>query len=217
MSRKLILHELTPSPNNQRTRLALALKELDYERRPFDIDGMPGSREAYVELSGQPRLPILQHGEVVVYDSFAIQRYLDANFRGGARLYSADYAEMGQIEEWEQWTRTVLATPMQICFGQAFAETPDARVCADASRSMTEVTERIEHALRDRPYLMGDTPTAADLAAMPVVTTSLFDEVRAQKSPLLGFFREHFRLGEGRERTRAWVDRLAELDPVYAH
>ena len=85
MDRKVTLYDLGPSPNNIKVRLALAYTKIPYEKIPVD----PQDREPLVKVSGQPLAPVMLHGETVVYDSYAILRYLDANFPKTPRLYSA--------------------------------------------------------------------------------------------------------------------------------
>ena len=73
MSAKITLHELTGSPNNVRVRIGLGYKGLEYQRKPLELTGdFPGDRSEVVKLSGQPRLPVLQHGDTIIYDSRAI-------------------------------------------------------------------------------------------------------------------------------------------------
>ena len=58
--------------------VALGLKGIPYRFQAID----PQERAEVVRLSKQPLTPVLQHGDVVLSDSAAILRYLDANFDG---------------------------------------------------------------------------------------------------------------------------------------
>jgi len=215
MPADLKLVEITGSPNNVKVRIALGYKGLDYVREPFEFEGFPGDRSELVALSTQPRTPVLKHGETVVFDSGAILRYLDANFPDTSRLFSEDYAEMGEIEEWELWARTDLYSHVGTVFGQIFASPPDAAVLRRACEAMHEATGRIEAALERAPFLLGDAMKAADVVSAPMVNLAMISD-SAETGPILGFFREHFQLGEGRERTREWVRRVMAYDPLFA-
>ena len=114
----LKLYDLPPSPNNMKAHIALNYKELTWESIPIDME----DRSNLVKLSGQPFAPILVHGETVVFDSSAILRYLDANFRETRPLFSSDPNTMRKIEEWEGYCRSSIAAPVGMCFGEAFAE-----------------------------------------------------------------------------------------------
>ena len=96
MSRTLKLYDLTPSPNNIKARCALAYKKLPHERILVD----PANREPVVKVSTQPLTPVLLHGDTVVFDSYAILLYLDANFPETPRLYRTDRASLKAIEAW---------------------------------------------------------------------------------------------------------------------
>ena len=72
MNTNLILHELTGSPNSVKARIALGYKGLKYDRKPVELSDFPGNRDSVVKLSRQPRLPVLQHGQTVIFDSGAI-------------------------------------------------------------------------------------------------------------------------------------------------
>ena len=101
MSTNVTLHEITGSLNSVKVRIALSYKELEYNREPAVLDSFPGDRSSIVGISRQPRLPVLQHGQTIVFDSGAILRYLEANFPDTAPIFSDDHATLGEIERWE--------------------------------------------------------------------------------------------------------------------
>ena len=127
MSQSLKLYDLTPSPNNIKVRCALAYKKLSYERILVD----PANREAVVKVSTQPLTPTLLHGDTVVFDSYAILRYLDANFPETPRLFSTDRPTLKSIEAWELYARTDVGPGISMAFGQLRAETPENPVPAN--------------------------------------------------------------------------------------
>jgi len=213
MTTPLQLHELTPSPNSVKVRLGLGYKGLAYERCPIALDSLPGNREVALKLSGQPRLPILVHGETVIFDSGAILRYVEANFRDTPRLVPEDYAAFGEMEEWEAWTRTGLGTPIGAVFQQLASGSPDPAALQAGNAAFHEATQRIEDRLGEVDYLAGTThPTLADLTCVSRVYLSLATEQEARASQILAGMRSALHLGEGRERTRAWAEGLLEHD-----
>jgi len=208
----LRLHDLHPSPNNAKVRIALGYKGLAYERVPFEPDAYPGDRSALVAASRQPLTPVLEHGDTVVFDSSAILRYLEANFPDTPPLFSTDYATMHRIEEWELFARTDLGPGIGLVFRQAIAPVPDGDAVRRGNELVRAGTERLEAQLAETPFLAGDALSAADVAAAPVVQLAALEPEDAAGSPIRGFFREHLRLGEGRERTREWVRRVLAFD-----
>lgn len=216
MSADLKLHHLPPSPNNVRVRLALGYKGLEYESLPYLPDGFPGDRSRIVAASTQPRLPVLEHGAVRLFDSYAILRYLDANFPDTPRLYSEDYGEMADIEGWERFARTQLGEVVGMMFSQAMAPQLDEAVLARANALLIERTADVEARLGEGPFLLGERLTAADLASVPLAALGAIPESAAGKSPVVDFFRANLSLGEERERTREWIGRVLAYDGFQA-
>ena len=212
MSRTLKLFELPASPNNVKARIALGFKGLSFERSILQFNELPGDRSAIVEVSGQPRTPVLQHGETAIFDSGAIMRYLEANFPDTPRLFSTDYAEMGEIERWEWFGRGECSAPVGLIFGQAMAPDKDATVIRHAQETMRELTNRIEDQLAATGFLVGGRATAADVTAVPLVALTMLSASETA-GPVVQFFAENFTLGDGRDRTRAWVEKVQAHDP----
>ncbi len=214
MSHDLILHELTGSPNNVKVRIALGYKGLKYDRKPLELDDFPGDRSSIVKLSRQPRLPLLKDDQTVIFGSDAILRYLEANYPDTPSIFADDYQTFGEIEQWELFVRTQIGEPIGMIFGQAFAPESDAQVIAKANELLNDRTGALEDKLNTGEFLVGDHLTAADIAcASPLYLADLTQE-NAESHPIAGFFHAHLKLGEGREKTRAWVRRVMAYDPV---
>ncbi len=214
MSTKLTLHELTGSPNNVKARIALGYKGLKYDRKPLELSSFPGNRDAVVKLSRQPRLPVLQDGETIIFDSGAILRYLEANFPETPPIFVDDYAMYGEIEQWELFARAQIGEPIGMLFGQAFAPEPDAQIIAKANELLGDRTGALEDKLSTDKFLVGGHLTAADIAcAAPLYLVDQTEE-NAQSHPVAGFFHTHLKLGQNRDKTRTWVRRVMAYDPI---
>jgi len=208
MTRTLKLHDLAPSPNSIKIRLALGYKKIPYERIPVPAGS---DRADLVRLSGQPLTPVIEHGDTVLFDSGAILRYLEANFLDTPRLYSERRDEMKKIEEWEHWAGHEPAKSVSSVFGQLRAPQPSAEVLVKARAMLHTAAERIEDTLATSDTLIPGRMTAADIIIASCVSLSLITEKQLQAMPFLSFFVEHFRL-EGHPRTRDWVGRLMAYD-----
>jgi glutathione S-transferase len=207
MGQPVKLYDLAPSPNNIKARLALAYKEIPYERIPVD----PANREPVIKVSGQPLTPVLLHGTSVVYDSYAITRYLDANWPSPPRLYSTDRETMKTIEAWELFTRTDGSAAVGICFGEFFSSSPDAEKLRRANDLANRAASRVEEALTKSRYLVGDAPTAADFALAPMLFYAALPETVANANRITTFFSRHLEL-KGAPRTREWLTRVMAWD-----
>jgi glutathione S-transferase len=204
MSPRIVFYELAPSPNNMKVRLALNYKELPFETVPVD----PVDRAPVVKVSGQPLTPVLLHGETVVFDSASILRYLDGNFRHTPRLFSEDYNTMKAIEEAEVQARRDLGEPIRMVFRQFWTGKPDPAVGEAASRLLNQASAGLEKRLSESAFLVGSTLTAADLFTAPLIHYGVLTPTQATANAVTRFFAQHLALGEGRDRTRAWVDRI---------
>jgi len=214
MSAKLKLYELTGSPNNVKVRIALGYKGLEYDREPFDLASYPGDRSQIAKLSGQPRLPLLEHGETRIFDSASIIRYLEANFRDTPRLFRDDFQEHGDIEQWEFFAKTQLGEPIGTLFGQAFAPEADTAEIARAAAQLNERLGPLEDKLSTADFLVADHLTMADIAvASPLYLTDMTEE-NAKRHPLAEFFHKNLTLTDGREKTRAWIRRVMAYDAI---
>ena len=156
--------------NNVKVRVALGLKGIPYHFRAID----PADRTSMLVLSGQYLTPVLKHGDVVLSDSAAILRYLDANF-SGPRLYGTSMLEQLKIDEWELFARTRLAWPMlEIVQSRGRGGPVDITAEARCARAFGEVCTELVAQLAGREWLVGGSMSAADVTAAP-----LLDRVRA--------------------------------------
>ncbi|MBI2565629.1 MAG: glutathione S-transferase family protein [Candidatus Schekmanbacteria bacterium] len=208
MSVDLALYELRFSPNNIKARVALGYKGLEHTLIPVD----PADRGTVIAVSGQPLTPVLKHGSTVIFDSGAILRYLDANFPQAPRLFSADYSKMRAIEEWEHFGRGAAIAPVGRMFRAVFGGDRDPEVGRLASAALATVSERIEARLAEAEWLVGDRMTAADVTVAPPIWYGMLPESVASRFEMLAFFAANLHLGAGRERTRAWVNRVLAHD-----
>ncbi|MEZ6183742.1 MAG: glutathione S-transferase family protein [Planctomycetota bacterium] len=211
----LILHELTPSPNNVKVRVALGYKGLDYTRKPLTFTSYPGDRSGIVELSRQPRLPVLQHGDVKLFDSGAILRYLEANFPQTKPIFVTDHTQFSEIETWEFYSKAKIGPALGMLFGQAFAPEVDPAVIERGNALLHENTAELEAALATKPWLVGDHLTAADIVVASPFYLAQLEEQHLALSPLVGFFKQHLRL-EGRPHVHAWARKVLAYDAVLA-
>ena len=144
---------------------------------------------------------------------WTILRWIDANYREhGPRLFSVDYDTMREIEGWESRARTELFEPILAMFRLCLSNSGPDDTCAEASQKLNELTARHEERLSSRDWLVGSEMSAADIAGAPLIWYGMVDDAYAQKYPFATFFQKHLELGEGRERTRAWVERVMAFD-----
>ena len=181
--------------NNIKVRIALWYKEIPYQFETID----PQDRSEIIRLSGQPFTPILVHGDRVLFDSAAILRYLEANFRDSTPLFSDDYQTMREIEAWEGFARRELALPMLTVLRSRLAGTLESSIVEKATTLFSETSELLDERLAEQDWLLGESMTAADVTAAPVVYRS-FEGGLLEPLERPGTYR---RLGEPRDGVRS--------------
>lgn len=213
----LNVYLIPPSPNNTKVLVALAYKGIEYTPHVINPQ-VEGARGPVIAASSQPLTPSLNYNGIKQFDSGAIMRFLDANF-DGPRLYSEDSATLKQIERWEHFHTFAMGPFIARCFGQLFAEEPDADELAAINAGINEVTLQLEEALAadgGRQWLVGDSMTAADIAVGCYLGITCLNDEQAAQAPIMQVMQSKFDLGEGRERSRDLCHRVLAHLPSFA-
>lgn len=207
----LTLYELPPSPNNLKVRLALGYKGLEYEQVLVN----PQDRSAVIAATGQPLTPALVHGKVKLFDSNAINRYLEANFPETPRIFpTQDTTVFRDIERWELLSLTEIGEPLRMIFGAIFSDSVTPKLGEQASLLLRERCDRLETRLEKSEWLVGDTFSQADICCAAVVYYAMLKPQHIALHPFVETVAKHFILGEALPRTRAWVERVVMNDPI---
>ncbi|HXV75537.1 MAG TPA: glutathione S-transferase family protein [Candidatus Polarisedimenticolaceae bacterium] len=194
MTTDLTIHGFETS-NNIKVRVALGYKRIPYAFRAID----PADRSEILRLSGQRLTPVMQHGDVVLFDSAAILRYLEANFRDRPPLFGASRDEQWAIEDLELFARHTLAGPMMdVVHRRVASGSVDAELQSRCQARFAAEVGRLVAALGEREWLVGDRMSAADVTAAPVIR-------RVRSAGL-------FELPPAAERLAPWVERVMAYD-----
>ena len=84
----LKLHDYNKSSAAYRVRIALNIKQLDYEKININLLHAEHQQAEYLAINSQGLVPTLQDGEVVIHQSLAIIEYLEESYLGHALLPS---------------------------------------------------------------------------------------------------------------------------------
>ncbi len=193
-----MLHRFPISNFSEKGRALLEWKGVDYEVREHRV-GLPQAK--VLALSGQRKVPVIEHGSRVVNDSTSIARYLDDVFPDRPRLIPLDEPRRAEVLALEGeldavlgvgapvlWfddvlrgrredevallasevhglsavgaraLGRVLVSARALGFGERFV-----RRRGGAARALLA---RLSERLTRNPYLVGDEPTLADVAAV---------------------------------------------------
>jgi glutathione S-transferase len=124
---------------------------------------------AYLRLNPNGKVPTLVDGDLAVWESNTILRYL-CNRYGGEALYPADAAARSRIEQWMDWQLAALYGPYLALFKEAKkpAAERSASFAADAADLGAQL-EILERGAVLRPWVAGTELSLADISLGPIV------------------------------------------------
>lgn len=125
----------------------------------------------YLAMNPNALVPTLQDGDLTLWESNTIVRYIFAKY-GNDQLYPQDLAARFDAERWMDWQQTTLNRESGAAFVQWFrtpAEKRDAGVIARSTAATEPALAQLNDHLADRAYVggahfsMADIPVACDV------------------------------------------------------
>jgi glutathione S-transferase len=182
------------SSNVQKVLWCCAELGIEFER--VDVGGPFGGNQdpEYLALNPNGLVPTVKDGDLVIWESNTICRYLAAT-RGGERLYPSDPARRTQVERWMDWQLAGPGAPMGTLLYGLVRSKPEQRdrAAIEAARLRAAAAwEIVDETLSGRPYLAG-----AELSLAEIVLGTLvyrWHNFPIERPPM--------------ENLRAWYERL---------
>ena len=155
------------SSNVQKVLWCCAELDLPFER--VDHGGpFGGNRDPeYLKLNPNGLVPTVIDGDLVMWESNTICRYLCNTRPGGESLYPRDPAARTHVERWMDWQLSVIGAPMGALLQGLIRSTPETRDAAAieaARRRAIAAWEIVDDALANQPYLGGQSLSLAEIA-----------------------------------------------------
>jgi glutathione S-transferase len=168
-----------------------------YSREDYGRQFNNTQTEAYLALNPCGKVPTLVDGDVAVWESNTILRYLCAKLPGGSALYPADPAARSQVERWMDWQLASLNAPYLGVFKESKKKEEEraASFAADVKELAAQL-EILEKGSAGRPWLAGANFSIADICLGPVIDRALAFPVSLPAIP----------------GVRAWRDKLVARD-----
>ncbi|WP_437884300.1 glutathione S-transferase [Pseudomonas sp. LRF_L74] len=110
-------------------------------------------------------VPMIEDGELLLWESNAIVRYLSARYSDGL-LYPRDAAQRAAGDKWMDWTTSSLAVPFRDLFWGTLRTPPEQRneaLIASALARCGELLRVPDQALASQPYLSGEALAMGDI------------------------------------------------------
>lgn len=146
---------------------------LDYHQEPVDFRNGGTETAELLALNPNGRIPVLRDGDLVLYESMAINLYLASRYAGDSGLWPADPAAQGLAYQWSFWVMSEVEQPLLTVLMHKRVlpeERRDAQKLARNTGLLRRPFAVLEQALAQRDMLLGDAFSIADLNVAAVLS-----------------------------------------------
>jgi len=187
------LHRHALSGHCHRVEVFLSILGLPFECVDIDLAAGAHKTPAFLALNPFGQVPVIEDGDVVLADSNAMLVYLAAIYDPDGAWMPRDPMGLAATQQW------LSAAAGPLAYGPAAARL---NTVFGANFNVAEVTSRahglflvMEATLKEKPFLIGDAPTIADLAHYAYTAHAPEGGIDLTEYPAI----------------RAWLDRVAAL------
>jgi glutathione S-transferase len=172
------------SGNVQKVLFLLEELRLPYTREDYGRQFGNTLTDAYRALNPNAKVPTVLDGDLVIWESHSILRYLAALH--APVLHGTTPAEKSQVERWMDWNLGALNTPYVAVFKDV-KNAPDARAAdfAEQVKTLIEQLNILDGQLAKREWLALGKLTLAEISLAPVVKRCLAFEIERAALPAL--------------------------------
>lgn len=156
------LYDFELSGHAHRVRLMLSLLNLPFERIPVDLAGGAQRRPDFLARSPFGQVPVIEDGELTLFDSNAILVYLAGRYDPSGTWLPHEPLAAARVQQW------LSVAAGQLNYGAArarvltlFRRPGDLEECRGIAAGLFQV---MEAELGRRAFLAGEEPTIADVA-----------------------------------------------------
>ncbi|WP_447917335.1 glutathione S-transferase family protein [Achromobacter aegrifaciens] len=125
---------------------------------------------AYKAINPTQKVPTLRDGDLHIWESHTILRYL-ATTRNGDSLYPSAPAARSQVERWMDWTLASLNVAYLAGFKEA--KLPPAELSEAATKLLSAELSLLDAHLADKAWVAGEAYSLADICLAPLVRRCL--------------------------------------------
>ncbi len=163
--------------------LGLEVERLDFGHR-FGGTDTPEFRA----MNPLGLVPVLRDGDLVMWESCAILRYLSARY-GSAPFWPADPAGRAPIDQWAEWSKLIISRNFTVPIFWARVRTPaikcdEAKLIHDISRFEADL-DVLQDQIGANPFVMGRDLTLADIVAGHVLYRWFNMDIERKERPVI--------------------------------
>lgn len=144
-----------------------ALAEIGLECQRHDVGGAFGKTDTpeYLAMNPNKLVPTIQDGDLTLWESAAIVRYLGAKY-AKEQFWPSDPTKRARIDQWAEWSKTTFGpTLLGSIFPQLVvlpAEKRDPKVLEAGVARVATLVPMIDKRLSQSPYLGGENVAFGD-------------------------------------------------------
>ena len=136
-----------------------------YEIMPVDFSAEYRARPEWRALNPVGKVPVMTDGDLTMYESCAIMQYVLDRYGEGKLQPAKTDASYAHYLQWCWFAESTFARPLGEITNHRRAFQPQLDdVVAEMQGRGTACVEALDDALSDRPFLLGDTMSAADIS-----------------------------------------------------
>ena len=154
------------APRTRAVRILWLLEELGLPYELARVDFQPPSRNFFVQQTPTGKIPTLEDGEVVMFESGAIVEYLLERYGGGRLAPPPGSRERAAFLQWLHFAESTAFPPLGILVWLTLYRTDaasHASLIEDTRQRAAAGLDVLERQLGRTPYLVGNDFTAADI------------------------------------------------------
>jgi glutathione S-transferase len=189
------------STNVERVALAAGHKGVAIDW--VDVD--PDDRSPVEQVSGQPLVPVLVHGDETLSDSPVILDWLEERFPEPP-LYPSNPADRAEVQVFVDWFNKVWKRPPNLMDQELEKAEPNRNRLRVMEMQMQKALGIFENLLRGRDYLFGEFGMA-DVTAFPFLKYAVFGLPDDDEHRFHRILVEHQTL-DAASPLRAWAERV---------
>ena len=172
-------------PRSRTMRSLWMLEELGLPYENVKVDFITGTKESgFKQLNPNGHIPVLQDGDLVLWESLAINLYLARKYYKG--LWPKSVEDEGRAYQWSLWAMTEAEEPLLVALlNRAFfpPEQRDPKKADDAEERFRKPLGVLDGVLAGRDYLLGSAFTVADLNVASVLTWAPLAQIDLSAAP----------------------------------
>lgn len=159
------LYNSNSSPNALRVRAVAAELAVPLEIVEIDLRGGGNRTPEFLALNPNAKVPVLQDGDFVLWESRAICTYL-AGLKPAAGLLPADPKSRAIVDQWSYWQAVHLSPVLQkLAFEVVLKEkfgmgSPDAAVVEAERKNVAQLLSVLEKGLEGKDWIAGSLSVA---------------------------------------------------------